>query len=409
MENTKRITLIHSYSDFNKGDLGIILGTIYNLRRVNKDITINAISSFNFDDPFFKTHHNRLKKVVTEMYPAIIGRLFSKNLFYKCIKLFFETIKMISIYFLPIYLVKFFLNNEEKKTLEILKRSDIIISKGGSFICNKNNLIDKIRLIREMTIIVLSIRLEKKTFIWGQSIGPVYGKISIKLVNWILRRVNKVILREKLCMIEYSYLKFPKDIIQGYDLAFSLIHKKQKIKIDKNIIGFTIKRFSNEILDYTYTNYITELITYIVDKLSFEIFIIPHVTIDDDLGKAEEVFNLLDPKIQDKVKIDYEDYSINELIDIYGNLDLLIGTRLHSTIFALCANTKVINIGYHGTKSLGVFSKFGLENYQFDIKKHTLEDIKNATKKILKISMNYNEQVDIAREKNLEIAKEIML
>ena len=41
-------------------------------------------------------------------------------------------------------------------------------------------------------------------------------------------------------------------------------------------------------------------------------------------------------------------------------MDLLVGTRLHSTIFNTSAGSPSTNIEYHGTKSLGIYQELGL-------------------------------------------------
>ena len=64
----KKITLLNSYSDFNKGDLGIIVGTIESLRNIEKNMIINGVSSFNYDDQFYKTHHERLRLKLNYIY-----------------------------------------------------------------------------------------------------------------------------------------------------------------------------------------------------------------------------------------------------------------------------------------------------------------------------------------------------
>ena len=77
----KKILLINSYSDNNKGDLGIILGTIHNIKKVDKSYQINAISSFSNGDIYFNTEHEELKKYINKIYPTIFGRVFQRNIF----------------------------------------------------------------------------------------------------------------------------------------------------------------------------------------------------------------------------------------------------------------------------------------------------------------------------------------
>ena len=63
----KRVVLINSYSDRNKGDLGIILGTINIIKSKYPNCKIDAISSFASDDNWFYSEHIELKKYINKI------------------------------------------------------------------------------------------------------------------------------------------------------------------------------------------------------------------------------------------------------------------------------------------------------------------------------------------------------
>ena len=46
-----KYSLINCYSDYNKGDLGIILTTVRFLQEIDKDADITGISTYNYSDP----------------------------------------------------------------------------------------------------------------------------------------------------------------------------------------------------------------------------------------------------------------------------------------------------------------------------------------------------------------------
>jgi len=65
------------------------------------------------------------------------------------------------------------------------------------------------------------------------------------------------------------------------------------------------------------------------------------------------------------IQID-EPWSSDELQAAYGQMDLFIGTRLHSNIFALTAGTPVLAIAYY-YKTHGVMQMLGLSDWTIDI------------------------------------------
>jgi colanic acid/amylovoran biosynthesis protein len=64
------------------------------------------------------------------------------------------------------------------------------------------------------------------------------------------------------------------------------------------------------------------------------------------------------------LRVDFRD--AREIVAAYGELDLLIGTRMHTGIFALCNAVPVLLIGYQ-PKACGVMASFGLDRYCCDI------------------------------------------
>jgi len=411
-----KAVLINSYSDFNKGDLGILEGTIHSLKEANKSIEIYSVSSFNYNDPFFVSHHSELRKSVIEVYPAIIGRLFHKNnnSLVMAFKLFLDLFKMFFIYFGPFYLFrKLIFNQSEIETLKLIKNSDVVISKGGSFICNDRGLKGFFRFTREMSILIIAIRLNKKLAIWGQSIGPVYGRLSLKLVNHILRKASKVVIREKNCVKNFPDIVFPTTVIQGYDLAFSLPTDALNPSIlqQKKTVGITVKRFSSKKVDDLYSKIIVQAIEFIITTLNKRVVILPHVTIDDDVSKAFEIYSKLPDKLKSDISVFTNDYTPTELLEMYNDLEFLIGTRLHSTIFSMVVNTKVINIAYHGTKASGVFERFNMDNYVIEGNSLTFDALKDRILMLEARSIEdfkFVENVTAAKRINIEIAKQIL-
>ena len=60
-------------------------------------------------------------------------------------------------------------------------------------------------------------------------------------------------------------------------------------------------------------------------------------------------------------------WSPAELQTAYGQMDLFVGTRLHSNIFALTAGTPVIAIAYY-YKTYGIMQMLGLSEWVLDIR-----------------------------------------
>jgi colanic acid/amylovoran biosynthesis protein len=363
-----KYSLINCYSDNNKGDLGIILSTIDYIRNNDPGADIIGVSTYNYSDPSFHTEHVLLNKTI-DVYPSIFGELNiggNKSQPIKLIKFFWDTIRLILFLILPASIsAKFLFSKNEKKTFLRLKESDFIVSKGGSFICNDLNMRSKIALLRFVYIFLLSFKLSKKVIILNQSIGPVYGKFSIKIVNYILKKCDKVVLRENECIEQYQYLSFPKDTIISNDIAFYLEPKEVINNFqDGNInIGITMK-YVDKGKESEYQTMWIEFIEYVLQNYkNTKIIIFNQVPIDKDIEASWMIYKKINDIYKEKIIFMTNDYESSMLKYLYGKMDFFVGTRLHSAIFAMGELVPTICISYHGTKAEGIFNNMGVSEF----------------------------------------------
>lgn len=368
-----KYALINCYSDYNKGDLGIILSTVKFIRENDADANIVGVSTYNYSDPQFFTDHTLLKKELP-VYSSIFGELNigkNKSSIAKLVRFVFDSIRLLLFMVFP---SKRLLSDKERETYEVLKEADYIISKGGSFICDENDIRVKISLLRLLYIFILSIRACKKSklIVLCQSLGPVYGKLGRVLVNYVLKHCHYIVLREDTCIQQYPYLKVPADKkIVFNDIAFFLDSDWDN-RIDKKLlfsgefkVGITIKTVSLD-KQQEYREMMKRAIEYLASKYNAAIYIFPHVTVDDDLQASFEVYKLIDDKQKENIHILTNNYSSRELKSFYGMMDFMISTRLHSAIFAIGEGVPAINIAYHGTKSQGIYANMHLSNLMID-------------------------------------------
>lgn len=414
-----KVVLIHCYSDRNAGDLGIMLATVSLLRQTIPGVSISAISTFEEKDPFYKQEHNELHKKVDALFPAILGRAFGREGLKRSVfvKLLVDLPKLFLLLFggklLPRNLCRFLLGRKHRDTFDEIVGADLVISKGGSFLCSTKGAAGTMRFLRILSTLSLASAINDKTVIWGQSLGPVEGFVGRLLFNQVLARCALVIVRETNCLSAYPYIVVNSGkLVQGRDLAFNLDTScviEQFVPASGEVrIGITIKRFGSAQIDEHFSKALKQYVEHCVRELNAKVLLIPHVTIDDDPRKSREFYDSLPVDVRAHVSLLEKTYSINELLAIYGSLTLIVGTRLHSTIFAMAAGTPAINIGYHGTKSIGVYSAMELGDF-------VIEGADISTEKIVELSTRILESTDIrsiiaqrvdgVRAKNLAIAR----
>jgi polysaccharide pyruvyl transferase WcaK-like protein len=87
----------------------------------------------------------------------------------------------------------------------------------------------------------------------------------------------------------------------------------------------------------------------------------PENQLVDDRQATEDLYRSI--KKKEFVTVLNDDFAPNELVGLYGQARLTLGTRLHSVIMALAAGTPVIAISYVGHKTTGIMQAIGLREY----------------------------------------------
>lgn len=367
-----KYTLINCYSDNNRGDLAIILATLKLIREHDPDASITGISTYNATDPCYASEHHLLSQQMP-VFPALFGVVnvgSSRSLPLKLLRFALDTLRLVLTLAAPRGLQKLvhklFYSKREQESIRQIEQADYIVSKGGSFICSDPDLRSRIALVRLLYIFLLCIKLGKPPVILCQSIGPYYGPFTRRLTNYVLRHSASVVLREDICTERYPYIELPKVNSVATDIAFfaDALPAPGDVPFvtDRLRVGMTIKHVAPAQAAQYRTMFI-DAIEHCVNVHGAHVYIFPHVTIEDDIGNAFDIYKGLSDKTKLSVTIFSREYHALQLKAIYREMDVFVGTRLHSTIFALSENVPAVCVTYHGTKALGVFNTLGLRDF----------------------------------------------
>ncbi|MGJ0494637.1 polysaccharide pyruvyl transferase family protein [Aliarcobacter cryaerophilus] len=425
--------ITHCYTDKNKGDAAIIIATTQLIKEIDNNADISFISTYGSKDYRVEKEHELIKNYGNRILPSIFGEplpLFGiKNDKLRIISFFLDLIKsMLLLISSNDKFIKLFLNKKERESFKFFYLADVIISKGGSYLCTENtSLRQTFSLIRMLYPFILAKRYKKKIVIFSQSLGPVEGRINGWLFKKILSNIDSIFLRESLCFDKY---KIVKDVCKKVDFkiipdsAFFLKNEKSEnipldIDISKYNIGYTIVDHDFKYIDdeiekskkrENYIQSIRESIKYFIDNFNAIIHIFPQVLVDishtghNDMKISKEISDsFIGTKYENCIYFYNKDFSPIQLRNLYSQMEFLIGTRLHSVIFTLSTETPAINISYHGTKSLGILK--GIKNYaQYVVDINTIEPkiLLEVIKKMIENKKDIKEtlKIDIMRMKN---------
>ncbi len=305
----------------------------------------------------------------------------------------------------------FFKNRKTFKLLEKMATADLIISSpGGPYI---GDLYISHELNEHLLHIYLAKIFKKPTMIYAPSMGPFKSGWRNKIRKYILNKVEIITLRDHISKKYLDSLQLTHPLIYlTADSAFqSIINiNKEKItklmikeKIIKNraqlkrkmIVGITpagsrwnYKNSENpEKRQKQYNLILAKTIDYIIDKLNATVVFFPQLYGEsNDLPLIYNIIKLVDKKAD--VKVFSKKWNSDIQQAIISQMDLFIGNRYHSIIFALKGKVPVVCLAYEH-KAIGVMNAVKLN--KFVIK------INNLSYKIL------TNKVDLAWEKKEKI------
>jgi colanic acid/amylovoran biosynthesis protein len=207
------------------------------------------------------------------------------------------------------------------------------------------------------------------------SIGPLQSNLQKKITAKVLNTLDEIHIRE---MISYNFVRsigVKKELLKkSVDLAFFFAPKtktamhnylmKRGVFFTKPVLGITVKKCFplDDPRQKKYEEAIAGFVNKILQEKDIKVVFIPHVTAKAQNDDDRLIIQRIKPQLvfKEKVILLMEEYSYRDIKGIYENLNWLIGTRMHSVIFALTAQVPVIAIAYE-PKTLGIMKTLHLE------------------------------------------------
>lgn len=353
----KKALLTYMYSNKNAGDMAICLGALDILEEANYEVS--SISRFDENHPEYKMSVNYLNKYYKNLNvvpgPFKLERYKSKFSVY--INYIVGGTRNLALY-------------RSEFWNSLVSKSDVVFLNGGN-ILRCASFSDFARLIALVFPLKLAIKNNKKFVILPHSTTKinVLGKFILKN---IMKEASQVWARENL-----SYKKFKEafkevNLYSNIDMAF-FIRDRGKVTeeymnrysslISKGTVGITLRGETlGDLgkLDNNKIEKIVETTEKVVEKLLENK---KKVIIFVQTKKDKELSEKLYKKYKKYGVLLIEEYDAFLLREIYKNLDLLIGMRLHSLILAMSTGTRVV--GYFerewGLKNPGIMNKFKMD------------------------------------------------
>lgn len=309
-----RIGIIGNYGHDNNGDEAILTGLIHQLI-LEKGIKKEDITVFSNNPENTRVRHG----------------VYSVPLLYKKKSTLLSGIKTII---------------ESRK---VMRKLDLLIIGGGGLLMDM--------YVRDSPLYTTLGLLGKwsgcRLAVHGVGAGPINTKLGTFLIKRLIKAASVVSVRDEKSKALLQEKGIFKEISVVYDPAFSVptekVHKKSS-RITKAAIT-ALPYFSHQYWpvgdEQKYRAYVSDVASEL-DKIIEEMNIsltFYSTKFPEDVETTEDIAKHM--KHGNKVTINRNNLSPQELVHIAADQDVVIGTRLHSLILSMLAETPVIGLEYH--------------------------------------------------------------
>lgn len=301
-----------------------------------------------------------------------------------------------------------------KDLITAIKSTSLLISGGGSLL---QDVTSTRSLLYYLAVMTLAKLFKKPIMIYANGIGPIDKSINRFLTKEILNRVNLITLRDEDSRSYLEKMKVKnKNIYVTADPVFTLnkapqnrideIFENENIPKDKKLIGISIRHWKKaDNLEET----IGKAIDLIIEKYDVNVVLIP-MHYPEDLEISLRVMENIKSSncfvIKDK-------YSVEEIMGVIKELDIIVAMRLHSLIYAATQEIPMVGLVYDPKVegilySLGMDQMTNVENLNLDRLMENIDYVWNNKEDLTRVLKTQDEELKLKALSNVTKALELL-
>ena len=273
---------------------------------------------------------------------------------------------------------------------------DMFISGGGSLL---QDVTSKKSLLYYLSLIWLAKLFGKPTMLYAQGIGPINSGFLKKLTSYVLQKVDCIAVRDEESQQFLHSLGIAEEKIKlTADVVFLLPEtslEDGKILIERlgigrenPIVGVAIRTWDND----AYFGALVDALDNLADR-GKQILLIPF-QYPADMGSAKKFQRAL----RHPAKILDKECDTQEMLSVIGNLETVVGMRLHSLIFAATMGVPFVALEYD-PKVSGFVERVGGSSAG-SVDKVTTDKILQAYEKSGTVRVELSRYRELANENN---------
>ncbi|WP_269933559.1 polysaccharide pyruvyl transferase family protein [Aminobacter sp. HY435] len=269
-------------------------------------------------------------------------------------------------------------SSEDRRSLDIYRQADLVITTGGTYLVENYNLEKRLNQFR------IDEALGKNTIFFTQSLGPFDNDYNRRELKPAFDRSPLILLRDERSRRQLAGLV--DDEAKCHVVADSVFALADVARIEGALsaaqppqptgrVGISVRHW-NYVGDgaegmQRYRESIAAMATTLVRDLGKQVTFVstcqgvPEYA-HDDARTARAIVAELPPEIASRVSVDASFHTPEQLMALVKGFDFVIATRMHMMIMSLCVGTPVLPIAYE-FKTRELAKRVGLGDLLLDI------------------------------------------
>lgn len=247
-----------------------------------------------------------------------------------------------------------------REVIDAMKECDVFVFGGGSLL---QDVTSTRSLLYYLFVLNLAIRLNKKTFIFANGIGPIDKKLNRKLTRSILSKIDVITLRDQ---DSYDYVK--ELGVEGPEISITadpvfMIESADEDRIDQILeiedIDLSQETLAISLRDWHRSKDLNLEVAEFVDQIhNMKVLLVPmHYPYD------LEYLRVVKEKSQNpNIKILENQYKVEEVVGILKRCTMTMAMRLHGVIYSAVAHRPTIGLVYD-PKVYGLCQELDIEEF----------------------------------------------
>lgn len=281
------------------------------------------------------------------------------------------------------------LSRDTRRTYAAFRQASLVVVKGGGFLHAHGERFAPYYIWYQLFYLRLALRLGKPVIILPNSFGPFEGIGVKRQIRAVLSQCAFIAARESISASALAEI-LGRPIPVYPDMAYALAGSDQDLALHfcqqagvpvgkQPCVAFTLRpyRFPNTPdPEQAYADYIAAMAAVVqhVSTRGYYPVLITHVAgpsaHEDDRIALQDLHTQLGDLPHHWIE---HPGTCRDIQAVYGCMDVVVGTRFHSVIFAQSRGVPCLAIAYGGNKCLGIMRDMGMEEYVIAIDEVTPE------------------------------------